>query len=212
MTEKAEIDYQNELKKLKSGIREYLTQIFREENIIGKEEYVYIPFPIIQILSSKYRCVTTNYLLGVSFDFHMLDEYFKKNTKEEQFRSILRWTQAGAYETVPFDIKKIVDRISKDSKYGYLTKRKIESIIKQRANLSNVEKEIGNKLIIVEGKAGNGKTNRLLTIAYKHYIKGQYILFLSYNKLLVYDISKTFNSILNSRVVFTTDYYSIFYR
>lgn len=198
LTEKAEIDYQNELKKLKSGIREYLTQIFREENIIGKEEYVYIPFPIIQILSSKYRCVTTNYLLGVSFDFHMLDEYFKKNTKEEQFRSILRWTQAGAYETVPFDIKKIVDRISKDSKYGYLTKRKIESIIKQRANLSNVEKEIGNKLIIVEGKAGNGKTNRLLTIAYKHYIKGQYILFLSYNKLLVYDISKTFNSILNS--------------
>lgn len=198
MTEKAEIDYQNELKKLKSGIREYLTQIFREENIIGKEEYVYIPFPIIQILSSKYRCVTTNYLLGVSFDFHMLDEYLKKNTKEEQFRSILRWTQAGAYETVPFDIKKIVDRISKDSKYGYLTKRKIESIIKQRANLSNVEKEIGNKLIIVEGKAGNGKTNRLLTIAYKHYIKGQYILFLSYNKLLVYDISKTFNSILNS--------------
>lgn len=198
LTEKAEIDYQNELKKLKSGIREYLTQIFREENIIGKEEYVYIPFPIIQILSSKYRCVTTNYLLGASFDFHMLDEYFKKNTKEEQFRSILRWTQAGAYETVPFDIKKIVDRISKDSKYGYLTKRKIESIIKQRANLSNVEKEIGNKLIIVEGKAGNGKTNRLLTIAYKHYIKGQYILFLSYNKLLVYDISKTFNSILNS--------------
>ena len=198
LTEKAEIDYQNELKKLKSGIREYLTQIFREENIIGKEEYVYIPFPIIQILSSKYRCVTINYLLGASFDFHMLDEYFKKNTKEEQFRSILRWTQAGAYETVPFDIKKIVDRISKDSKYGYLTKRKIESIIKQRANLSNVEKEIGNKLIIVEGKAGNGKTNRLLTIAYKHYIKGQYILFLSYNKLLVYDISKTFNSILNS--------------
>lgn len=198
LTEKAEIDYQNELKKLKSGIREYLTQIFREENIIGKEEYVYIPFPIIQILSSRYRCITTNYLLGASFDFHMLDEYFKKNTQERYFCSIKKWSQAGAYETVPFDIKKIVDRISKDSKYGYLTKRKIESIIKQRANLSNVEKEIGNKLIIVEGKAGNGKTNRLLTIAYKHYIKGQYILFLSYNKLLVYDISKTFNSILNS--------------
>ena len=197
LTEKAEIDYQNELKKLKSGIREYLTQIFREENIIGKEEYVYIPFPIIQILSSKYRCVTTNYLLGASFDFHMLDEYFKKNTQETYFCSIKKWSQLGAYEVVPFDIEKVVNRISKDSEYGYLTKRKIENIVKQRANLSNVEKEIGNKLIIVEGKAGNGKTNRLLTIAYKH-LKGEYILFLSYNKLLVNDISKTFNSILNS--------------
>ena len=197
LTEKGEIDYQNELEKLKSGIREYLTQIFREENIIDKEEYVYIPFPIIQILSPKYRCVTTNYLLGASFDFHMLDEYFKKNTQEMYFCSIKKWSQLGAYEVVPFDIEKIVDRISKDSEYGYLTKRKIENIVKQRANLSNVEKEIGNKLIIVEGKAGNGKTNRLLTIAYKH-LKGEHILFLSYNKLLVNDISKTFQSILNS--------------
>ncbi|WP_311328349.1 UvrD-helicase domain-containing protein [Capnocytophaga gingivalis] len=197
LTEKGEIDYQNELEKLKSGIREYLTQIFREENIIDKEEYVYIPFPIIQILSPKYRCVTTNYLLGASFDFHMLDEYFKKNTQEMYFCSIKKWSQSGAYEVVPFDIEKIVDRISKDSEYGYLTKRKIENIVKQRANLSTVEKEIGNKLIIVEGKAGNGKTNRLLTIAYKHYIKGQHILFLSYNRLLVHDINKTFQSISN---------------
>ena len=192
------IDFQNELKKLKSGIREYLTQIFREENIIGKEDDVYIPFHIVQIVSSRYRCITTNYLLGASFDFHMLDEYFKKNTQETYFCSIKKWSQLGAYEVVPFDIEKVVNRISKDSEYGYLTKRKIENIVKQRANLSNVEKEIGNKLIIVEGKAGNGKTNRLLTIAYKHYIKGQHILFLSYNKLLVYDICKTFQSISNS--------------
>ena len=190
------IDFQNELKKL-SRIREYLTQIFREENIIGKEDDVYIPFHIVQIVSSRYTCITTNYLLGASFDFHMLDEYFKKNTQETYFCSIKKWSQLGAYEVVPFDIEKIVDRISKDSEYGYLTKRKIENIVKQRANLSNVEKEIGNKLIIVEGKAGNGKTNRLLTIAYKH-LKGEYILFLSYNKLLVNDISKTFQSILNS--------------
>lgn len=190
------IDFQNELKKL-SRIREYLTQIFRKENIIGKEDDVYIPFHIIQIVSSRYRCITTNYLLGASFDFHMLDEYFKKNTQETYFCSIKKWSQLGAYEVVPFDIEKVVNRISKDSEYGYLTKRKIENIVKQRANLSNVEKEIGNKLIIVEGKAGNGKTNRLLTIAYKH-LKGEYILFLSYNKLLVNDISKTFNSILNS--------------
>jgi len=215
LTEKAEIDYQNELKKLKSGIREYLTQIFREENIIGKEDDVYIPFPIVQIVSSRYRCITTNYLLGASFDFHILDEYFKKNTQERYFCSIKKWSQSGAYEVVPFDIEKIVDRISKDSKYGYLTKRKIESIIKQRANLSNVEKEIGKKLIIVEGKAGNGKTNRLLTIAYKHLIKGD-ILFLSYNKLLINDISKTFQSISNlekesKRGIFATNTFHSFF-
>ena len=82
------IDFQNELKKLKSGIREYLTQIFREENIIGKEDDVYIPFHIVQIVSSRYRCITTNYLLGASFDFHMLDEYFKKNTQETYFLKV----------------------------------------------------------------------------------------------------------------------------
>ncbi|EJU31597.1 MULTISPECIES: UvrD-helicase domain-containing protein [Capnocytophaga] len=211
------IDFQNELKKLKSGIREYLTQIFREENIIGKEDDVYIPFHIVQIVSSRYRCITTNYLLGASFDFHMLDEYFKKNTQETYFCSIKKWSQLGAYEVVPFDIEKIVDRISKDSEYGYLTKRKIENIVKQRVNLSTVEKEIGNKLIIVEGKAGNGKTNRLLTIAYKHLIKGEYILFLSYNKLLVNDIRKTFQSILNAEkeskngLFATTTFHSFFF-
>ena len=209
------IDFQNELKKL-SRIREYLTQIFRKENIIGKEDDVYIPFHIIQIVSSRYRCITTNYLLGASFDFHMLDEYFKKNTQETYFCSIKKWSQLGAYEVVPFDIEKVVNRISKDSEYGYLTKRKIENIVKQRANLSNVEKEIGNKLIIVEGKAGNGKTNRLLTIAYKH-LKGEYILFLSYNKLLVNDIRKTFQSILNAEkeskngLFATTTFHSFFF-
>ncbi|MFC2611484.1 MAG: DNA helicase UvrD, partial [Capnocytophaga granulosa] len=105
------IDFQNELKKL-SRIREYLTQIFRKENIIGKEDDVYIPFHIIQIVSSRYTCITTNYLLGASFDFHMLDEYFKKNTQETYFCSIKKWSQLGAYEVVPFDIEKVVNRIS----------------------------------------------------------------------------------------------------
>ena len=188
LTDNAEINFSEEIISLKKGLEEYLSKIIGEDNI-------FINHPIFFIFNNEYKAISNNYLLGSSFDFIFLDQYFKENQKEKHFCSVKRWAEDGGYEVASFDIRKIIDKMSKDSEYGFITRKKIDAITNKKNRIDHLKEIIGNNLIIVIGKAGTGKTNRLLSLANMCINRGNGIIFLTYNRLLVYDINMTLRNI-----------------
>ncbi len=74
---------------------------------------------------------------------------------------------------------------------GELTRRKVEHLIKNFLDNQQYAQAIGNKLVIISGKAGTGKTIRILRIACDIAInKGARCLILTYNLALVSDIKR----------------------
>lgn len=75
---------------------------------------------------------------------------------------------------------------------GELTRKKIEKITSQILNDQQYAKAIGDKLIIISGRAGTGKTIKLLSIACDLATQqGARSLILTYNHALVSDIKRT---------------------
>lgn len=75
---------------------------------------------------------------------------------------------------------------------GQLTRRKIEQITSKLLDSQQYAQAIGEKLIVISGRAGTGKTIKLLRIACDLAInKGARSLILTYNHALVSDIKRT---------------------
>lgn len=111
-----------------------------------------------------------------------------------------RLKKYSSYSAVKRNIEIDFDRISdvfdifekvKDG-VGQLTRKKIEHITKNFLDNQQYAQAIGNKLVIISGKAGTGKTIRLLKIACDIAInKGARCLILTYNLALVSDIKRS---------------------
>ena len=185
-TENAELDFSTEINALKNGLSTYL----KEKVELEKLEHLYIN-PLIFIKNQWTRHVTNSYLVANYFTFENLNYYFWKNEEEKYFNSYSKWKEEGVFGlVVDNDIKKIITQAAKDSKYGYLTKKKIDLLTDQIYNIRKLREEIeAKKLISIKGKAGTGKTNCLISIAQYCLKQNKNVLFLTYNKLLVYDIS-----------------------
>jgi hypothetical protein len=75
---------------------------------------------------------------------------------------------------------------------GQLTRKKIEQITSKLLNNQQYAKAIGEKFIVISGRAGTGKTIKLLRIACDLAVnKGARCLILTYNHALVSDIKRT---------------------
>jgi hypothetical protein len=75
---------------------------------------------------------------------------------------------------------------------GQLTRKKIEQITSKLLDNQQYAQAIGEKFIIISGRAGTGKTIKLLRIACDlAYTKGARCLILTYNHALVSDIKRT---------------------
>ena len=75
---------------------------------------------------------------------------------------------------------------------GQLTRKKIEQITSRLLDSQQYAQAIGNKFIVISGRAGTGKTIKLLRIACDLAVsKGSRCLILTYNHALVSDIKRT---------------------
>lgn len=88
--------------------------------------------------------------------------------------------------------KSIVDLFTKERKPHGLTKQKFELLSQKNTDVDKLLSDVGNKLTIVTGRAGTGKTVQLLQLAFllanEDYAKR--CLILTYNNALVSDIKR----------------------
>ncbi len=100
------------------------------------------------------------------------------------------------------------------TKQGILTKKKMESIIKDSKLIDRVLSVIGSRLCVIKGNAGAGKTLALMKIAYRtvshefdkeNESRSHNVRFLTYNNMLVYDI----RNVLKAMGTFTASNLSV---
>lgn len=98
-------------------------------------------------------------------------------------------------------IKSLNERIDSEFGIGYLTKQKVQLITAAHTQeyMSKVINSLGKQLILIDGKAGSGKTTILLNIANHLLQQNKHVRIITYNKLLELDIKNSMRQIPNIR-------------
>lgn len=186
------IDYSSEINSIKFNITSY----FHKKCDFKKEDLFINPLFFIE---NKDHFILDNFIISDVFNFNSIHDFFSRN-HSNIFVSYRDWQSEIGYKNIEIDIEKIVNQASEDSKIGYITKKKIDRIGRQISNSRVIFDQINKNIIIISGKAGTGKSTELLLLTMKCISDGKNTLYLTYNKLLIFDISKTINSYVNSRL------------
>ena len=183
------IDYSSEINSMKYGLISYLSKRcdFERPKLFVE--------PLIWI-KNKSETFHDNYLTSNVFDFKALNKYFKQNS-QYIFIAYKAWSTGYGYQSINEDIERITNQASMDSEIGYLTKKKVDRIGKQLSSSRKIFEELNQNLVIINGKAGTGKSSELLLLTMKCIRNGKNALFLTYNHLLTFDIHKTVKSYVN---------------
>lgn len=190
ITDNETADYSIELDSIKFSLLDYLV---RKCNF--QREQLFIS-PLIHI-KNKNSLVKDNFLISEKFDFNNLLHYLK-STSQAIFCSYKNWKTEIGYSNLSKDIESINNQASKDSVVGYLTKKKIDRISKQLSNEKSIYNDLNEHLVIIQGKAGTGKSSELILLMMRLISYGQNTLFLTYNRLLIYDIARTIKTFVNA--------------
>ncbi len=186
------IDYSSEINSMRYSLISYLS------NRCGFEKQNLYVQPLIWI-KNKSEVFHDHYLSSEEFDFKALSKYFKGNS-QDIFIAYKAWKTEFGYQSINENIEKITTQASRDSEIGYLTKKKVDRIGKQLSSSKKIFEELNQNLVIVNGKAGTGKSSELLLLTMKCISTGKNTLYLTYNKLLIFDIAKTVKSYVNAKL------------
>lgn len=198
-------DFDDNAGKIKWGLTNYLS------NNCGLDRKYITVHPITWIKNSSISCFTNNILIGNQFTYDRIEEVIKLN---DYFKwpGYKYWYNSNLQ--LESHIKNIFEQASKDSLAGYITKKKINRIQNKLDQASNKAYQyIGEKLVEVKGKAGTGKSSDILKWMLDLSLEGRKGVFLTYNHVLVYDISSQIQHFSNrlssedlSRKLPTTSY------
>src|SRR5690554_600906 len=181
--------FQEDASKIKWGLTNYLA------DKCGLERNYITIHPLIWIKNKNSIVIDNDVYVGKELAYDSIEAVISKNYyyKWPGYRN---W-QSNDY-LFEYHIKQIFEQASKDSKEGFITKKKIDRI-QRKFGVKQDESNsiIGTKLVEVKGKAGTGKTSELLKWMLKNSLKGRKGVFLTYNHLLVFDITSQVKSFSN---------------
>lgn len=183
------VEFDKESNEIKWGLTNYLA------NRCGLIRNQITIHPLIWIKNNSTQHIKENIFIGNSLDYGFMEEVIKKNYyfKYSGYRD---WYKNDILFEGQF--KNILEQASKDSKEGYLTKKKIDRLQSRFDEPSEKAfNNIGKKLVEVKGKAGTGKSSNLLEWMLKNSKNNKKGVFLTYNHLLVNDIAKQIQSFEN---------------
>jgi len=188
-TEDVILDYHVEKNSLKYRLRDYLS----DKCGFNKKELHVIPLIYFE---NQLKAVSKYCLSYPEFTFQALEFYLRK-IPDNYFISYKKWTDSKYFQNIHRDINQIANQASKDSEFGYITKRKLERIGRKLSRVSKIQSNLNESHIAVHGKAGTGKSTEMLTLLVKSIKDGNNALFLTYNKLLVFDLATSVNAYSN---------------
>jgi len=186
------IDFSTEVQSIKNGLQNYLVNRCQ----FSGEKLFINPLIFVQ---NEQELVLDNCLVAPVFNFSHLHRFFKENSADI-FISVQEWRNVTGYHALTKDVERITNQASWDSQLGFLTKKKIDRISSELSKGKQLYEYLNQNLIIVKGKAGTGKSNVLLQLAMKCITKGNNVLYLTYNKLLVFDIARTIKFYVDNKL------------
>lgn len=188
-TESYIFDIVDEASKLKWGLTNYLANISK----LNREKISV--HPLFWIINSNQKEVCENIIISNQLDFSDIFECIALN-ENLRYPGYNDWNYTPNYNE---NIRQIIEKASLDSDLGYITKNKINRIQKKLDEASEkAYNEIGEKLVEVRGKAGTGKSSDLIKWLLNRSLLNERATFLTYNNLLVFDVSRLIRSFENS--------------
>lgn len=183
------VDFEDNGNKIKWGLTNYLSR-----NCKLERKYITV-HPITWIINASSSHTINNILIDKKFTYDKVEEIIKLN-HYFKWPGYKQWYESD----ILFEdqIRQIFERASKDSEDGYITKKKINRIQSKLVDASiKAYENIGDKLVEVNGKAGTGKSSDILKWMLRLSVEGRKGVFLTYNHVLVYDISSQIQSFTN---------------
>lgn len=185
----AYVDFEDNANKIKWGLTNYLSS-----NCKLERKYITV-HPITWIINASSSHTINNILIDKKFTYDKVEEIIKLNYYFK-WPGYKQWY--GSNILFEDKIRQIFERASKDSEDGYITKKKINRIQSKLVDASiKAYENIGEKLVEVNGKAGTGKSSDILKWMLRLSVEGRKGVFLTYNHVLVYDISSQIQSFTN---------------
>ena len=183
------ISIQEDASKIKYGLTNYLAD---KCNLIRNHITIH---PLMWFINEDSVATGNNYFIGNTLTYDVIESIIIKNYYFK-YAGYIDWHNNNLiFEQ---QIKNIFEQASRDSEEGFITKKKIDRIQRKLgAKQQEAQTLIGSKLVEVKGKAGTGKTSELLKWMLQNSLRGQRGVFLTYNHLLVYDITSQVNSFTN---------------
>lgn len=110
--------------------------------------------------------------------------------------------------------KNVIDDASNKTRFGILTKKKIDRISTSIKLVDEIYANVGKTISIIKGKAGTGKTLTLTRIIHKHASNKRRVRFLTFNNLLIFDIKQNLRNFgyFNDRRLNIESVHHFFYR
>ena len=183
------LDFTDDASKMKWGLTNYLANYC---NLARNKITIH---PLFWVKNNDNQSFLSNVVIGNEFNYQVIEDVIKLNY-------FFKWQgYSDWYETNSlFDqnVRGIFEQASRDSATGYLTKNKILRIQNSLDKASQKAYDnIGEKLVEVRGKAGTGKSSDILKWMLQLSLKERRGVFLTYNHLLVFDISSQIQSFYN---------------
>jgi hypothetical protein len=180
-TENYHFDLVEDASKLKWGLTNYLA------NTLDLERKKITVHPIFWIKNQMTEKVIENVIISSNLNFKDILSCIGYN-EYLRYPGYIEWNNDATYN---YTIQQLFEVASKDSDLGYITKNKIVRLQNkfEEASIKAFD-EIGFKLVEVKGKAGTGKSSDLIKWMLNRSLTGERATFLTYNHLLVYDITR----------------------
>jgi hypothetical protein len=190
------IDLSDNASKLKWGLTNYLHEAC---GLLEREKITV--HPIFWVINNNQTNICENIIISKNLTFDSIKKCISINSYL-RYPGYSDWNNTNFYEEL---IKRILEQAALDSDLGYITKKKIDRFQNRFDEASNKAFEnIGKKLVEIRGKAGSGKSSDLLKCMLNKSLNGTKGTFLTYNHLLVFEISKQilgFNHSLNEEIL-----------
>lgn len=109
---------------------------------------------------------------------------------------------------------RLIEKANEQTSVGILTKKKIDNITKGVKNTEKIQSLQGEKLCLITGKAGSGKTLALMRALYGIVSQNVHARFLTYNNLLAIDIKQYIRNVggVNSKNAAIETLHKFFYK
>jgi len=186
LSDEAYLDFSKEISALTYNFKSYLTAR------CGFSDVYIHPFVFVE---NQQSFVSKNLVVNDKLDFYAIHDWMSQD--DMMFLSSYnKWKKA--YEGVELDLQCVFDKASQDSLTGYFTKAKIRRIGRELSANNRLFDQLGARMIMIEGKAGSGKTSELLMLSLKALKTGRNPYFLTYNRLLVFDLATVFKNAIES--------------
>lgn len=107
-----------------------------------------------------------------------------------------------------------IEKANEQTLLGILTKKKIDNITRSAKNTEKIQSLQGEKLCLITGKAGSGKTLALMRALYGIVSQKEHARLLTYNNLLVMDIKQYLRNVagVNSKNAAIETLHKFFYK